>query len=133
MEIQQIKGLIQILRRKRHVYLDSNATTNPNRNVRRKMNYVLKRVYGNPSSLYGIGRESAELIEDARQEVADAIHACPHEIYFTGCATESNNAVLKSVSSHFYPEKRKIISTPIEHPSVISTLESVLVRVAVTP
>ncbi len=62
-------------------------------------------------------------MEKARRQVADAIHADPYEIYFTGCATESNNAVLKSVSNHFYPRKKKIISTPIEHPSVINTLE----------
>ncbi len=71
----------------------------------------------------GIARKSAEIMEKARQQVADAIHADPHEIYFTGCATESNNAVLKAVSNYFYPKKKKIISTPIEHPSVINTLE----------
>ena len=87
------------------------------------MSHVLKYCYGNPSSLYGSGRRSAEIMEEARQNVADAVHAEPGEIYFTGCATESNNAVLKSVSSHFYPRKKKIISTPIEHPSVIRTLE----------
>jgi cysteine desulfurase len=87
------------------------------------MNYVLKYCYGNPSSLYGIARKSAEIMEEARKHVADAIHADPHEIYFTGCATESNNAVLKSVSNCFYPKKRKVISTPIEHPSVLNTLE----------
>jgi cysteine desulfurase len=72
--------------------------------------------------LYGIARKSAEIMEEARNQVADAIHADPPEIYFTGCATESNNAVLKSVSHYFYPRKRKIVSTPIEHPSVLNTL-----------
>ncbi len=123
MEIQQLEFLKHLLRFKRHVYLDHNATTNVSSHVRRKMNHILKNVYGNPSSLYGIGRKSAEIMEEARQDVADAIHADPHEIYFTGCATESNNAVLKSVSNYFYPKKKKIISTPIEHPSVINTLE----------
>jgi cysteine desulfurase len=51
-----------------------------------------------------------------------AIHADPPEIYFTSCATESNNAVLQSVSNHFYSRKKKIIATPIEHPSVMNTL-----------
>lgn len=50
-------------------------------------------------------------MEQARQHVADAIHADPHEIYFTGCATESNNTVLKSVSNYFYPQKNKIIAS----------------------
>ncbi len=70
-----------------------------------------------------MGRKSAEIVEQARQHVAKAMHADPHEIYFTGCATESNNAVLKSVSAHFFPKKKRIISTPIEHPSVLNTLE----------
>ena len=63
------------------------------------------------------------MLEQARQQVADAIHADPTEIYFTGCATKSNNAVLKSVSAYFFPGKKKIISTPIEHPSVMHTPE----------
>ena len=123
MEWQQIKFLKHLFRSKRQVYLDHNATTSVSRRVRRTMNRVLKCVYGNPSSLYSAGRKSAAVMEVARQQVADAIHADAQEIYFTGCATESNNAVLKSLSDHFYPKKKKIISLPIEHPSVINTLE----------
>lgn len=123
MEIQQFEFLKHLIRFNRHVYLDHNATTNVSSRVRRKMNQVLKHHYGNPSSFYGIARKSAEIMEQARGHVADAMHADPHEIFFTGCATESNNAVLKSVSAHFFPKKKKIISTPIEHPSVLNTLE----------
>lgn len=123
MEIQKLEFLKHLVRFKRHVYLDHNATTNVSRHVRRTMNHVLKYCYGNPSSLYGIARKSVGIMEQARQHVADAIHAEPGEIYFTGCATESNNAVLKSLSNYFYPKKKKIIATPIEHPSVINTLE----------
>jgi cysteine desulfurase len=123
MEMQQLEFLKHLLHFNRHVYLDHNATTNVSSQVRRKMNHVLKYCYGNPSALYGIARKSAGILEEARQHVADAINADPHEIYFTGCATESNNAVLKSVSNYFYPKKKKIISLQIEHPSVINTLE----------
>ncbi len=123
MEIRQLEFLKHLMHIKRHAYLDHNATTNVSSHVRRKMNHVLKYCYGNPSSLYAFARKSYEIMEEARQQVADAIHAEPYEIYFTGCATESNNAVLKSVSNFFYPKKKKIISTPIEHPSVINTLE----------
>ena len=123
MELQYFEFLKHLIRFNRYVYLDHNATTNVSSRVQRKMNQVLKEHYGNPSSFYGIGRKSAEIMEQARQYVADAIHANAHEIYFTACATESNNAVLKSVSAHFFPNKKKIISTPIEHPSVLNTLE----------
>jgi cysteine desulfurase len=122
MEIQWLEFLRHLVRFNRHVYLDHNATTNVSSHVQRTMDQVLKNNYGNPSSLYGIGRKSAGIMEKARQQVAGAIHADAHEIIFTGCATESNNAVLKSVSNHFYPAKKKIISTPIEHPSIINTL-----------
>ena len=123
MELQHFEFLKHLIRFNRHVYLDHNATTDVSDRARRKMNQVLNRHYGNPSSFYGIGRKSAEIVEQAREQVANAIHAEPYEIYFTGCATESNNAVLKSVSAHFVPKKKKIISTPIEHPSVLNTLE----------
>lgn len=123
MEIQYFEFLKHLIRFNRHVYLDHNATTPVSIRVQRKMNQVLKYHYGNPSSFYGKGRKSAEIMEQARQQVAHTIHADPHEIYFTGCATESNNAVLKSVSAHFFPKKTKIISTPIEHPSILNTLE----------
>ena len=122
MEINYFAFLQHLINFDRQVYLDHNATTPVSRRVRRRMDRVLRSRHGNPSSFYGIARKSAELMEQARQYVADAIHADPSEIIFTGCATESNNAVLKSVSAHFYPKKKKIVSTPIEHPSVMNTL-----------
>ena len=128
MKIPQLEFIKHLLHLRRHVYLDHNATTNVSAPVRRKMNHVLKHYYGNPSSLYGMGRKSAETLAEARSHVAQAIGAEPHEISFTGCATESNNAVLKSVSNCFYPDKKKIISTPIEHPSVMNTLEYLKTR-----
>ena len=123
MELQHLEFLKHLFRFSRQVYLDHNATTKVSNRVRRKMDQVLTNHYGNPSSFYGIGRKSAEIIEQARGHVAGAMNADPDEILFTACATESNNAVLKSVSAHFYPKKNKIVSTPIEHPSVINTLE----------
>lgn len=122
MELRYFEFLKHLIRFNRHVYLDHNATTPVSDHVRRKMEQVLRNQYGNPSSFYGIGRKSAELLEEARGHVANAIHADLSEVYFTACATESNNAVLKSVAAHFYPKKKKIISTPIEHPSVLNAL-----------
>lgn len=117
---EQIRDLFRF---KREVYLDHNATTYVSKRVRSVMKQVLKYYWGNPSSAYHRGKMSARIIEKARGQVADAMHAHSHEIYFNGSATESNNAVLKSLSHHFYPGKRKIISTPVEHPSIMNTLE----------
>lgn len=110
-------------RRKRAVYLDHNATTPTSKKVNWVMNRSLKNYFGNPSSVYRAARQSAEQIEMARQEVANAIHAKPTEIVFTGCATESNNTILKSLSDCFFPGKSKIVSSPVEHPSIIETLK----------
>ncbi len=122
MEIKYFEFMKYLIRFNRQVYLDHNATTPVSGRVQTKMNQALKYNYGNPSSFYGSGRKSAELVEQARKHVAQAIHADPCEVIFTACATESNNGVLKSVSAHFYPKKKKIVSTPIEHPSVMNTL-----------
>ncbi len=122
MEFQYLEFLKHLVRFNRQVYLDHNATTPVNSHVQSKMEQALKYQYGNPSSFYGIGRKSAEVLEEARKHVANAIHADPSEVYFTACATESNNAVLKSVAAHFHPQKKKVVSTPIEHPSVMNTL-----------
>lgn len=123
MELRYFEFLKHLIRFNRQVYLDHNATTPVSDPVRRKMEQVLRDHYGNPSSFYGMGRKSAELLEEARGHVANAIHADLSEVYFTACATESNNAALKSVAAHFYPKKKKIVSTPIEHPSVLKTLD----------
>ncbi|MFN8383200.1 MAG: aminotransferase class V-fold PLP-dependent enzyme [Anaerolineales bacterium] len=122
MEIKYFEFMKHLIHFNRQVYLDHNATTPISNHVRNKMDRALKYHYGNPSSFYGIGRKSAGLLEEARQNMAKAIHANASEIIFTACATESNNAVLKSVAEHFHPHKKKIISTPIEHPSVMNTL-----------
>lgn len=108
---------------KRSIYLDNNATTYVSRPVRKAINRALKYHWGNPSSGYQKGKTAYNIIEKARDQVAKAIHAHSHEIYFTSCATEANNAILIALSNHFYPEKKKIISTPIEHPSIMNALE----------
>ncbi|PKN94844.1 MAG: cysteine desulfurase NifS [Chloroflexi bacterium HGW-Chloroflexi-6] len=122
MEIKYFAFLKHLIRFNRPVYLDHNATTPVSNHVRRKMDQALKNNFGNSSSLYGIARRSAGLIEQSREHVSQAIHADPSEVIFTACATESNNAVLKSVAAQFYPRKKKIVSTPTEHPSVMKTL-----------
>ena len=91
--------------------------------VRKTMNRVLKYQWGNPSAGYQKGKTANGVIKKAREQVANAINGHPHEIYFTSCATEANNMVLKLLSDHFYPTKTKIITSPIEHSSVLKTLE----------
>ncbi len=112
-----------MFRFRREVYLDNNATTSVSKTARTIVNRVLKHCYGNPSSLYKIARNAAEILEDSRRQVAETINAGVHEIYFTGSATEANNTIIKSVGEHCFPGKNTIVATPIEHASVMSTLE----------
>jgi cysteine desulfurase len=128
MEFQQLEFLKHMVQFKRQVYLDHNATTPVSRRVRRRMNHVLRHQPGNPSSFYGLARKAAELMEQARQQVAAAIQADPMELSFTSCATEANNAALRAACAHAYPARSKIVSTPIEHPSVLNMLADLEAR-----
>lgn len=112
-----------MFRFRRSVYLDNNATTPVSREVQKMMIRVLKNNYGNPSSLYRVARDSASILEESRENVAECIGAGAHEVIFTGSATEANNTILTGLADHFYPGKKKIIASPIEHDSVMMTLE----------
>ncbi|MGE5480933.1 MAG: aminotransferase class V-fold PLP-dependent enzyme [Chloroflexota bacterium] len=107
---------------RREVYLDNNATTEISQEVIKTMRYALEKAYGNPSSLYKTSLRASTMLEEAREAAAKSINASPSEIIFTGSATESNNTALKFLFENFYPGKRKIISSPIEHPAVLETL-----------
>ena len=74
--------------------------------------------FGNPSTLYGIGRESKKALELARQRVADAINAKPEEIIFTGGGSESDNLAIKGIAFKLAKKGKHIITTEFEHPAV---------------
>lgn len=105
------------------VYLDYNATTPVSKEVRRTINRVLKSHWGNPSSGYQSGRTAYRIVEQARERVANAIGAHTHEIYFSSCATEANNTIIKILCNKFISEKKKIITIRTEHSSVLKTIE----------
>jgi len=113
-----------MFRLRREVYLDNNATTKVAKRVQKKMAIVLNQQFGNPSSIYQTGRNAAALIEDARKAVAKSINANTEEIIFTSCATEANNHILRVLSKMKPENKRTILASPIEHPSVKNTLAS---------
>ncbi len=114
--------LSHFLKIRRKVYLDNNATTSVLLSVARRMNHVLRKHYGNPSSLSHDAIKSSVIIDDSRAVIAETVNADRSEIFFTGSASEANNAVIKSLAEHSFPAKKKILSTPIEHASVMSSL-----------
>jgi len=103
----------------KNVYVDNNATTAIAPEVLAVMQPYLTSDYFNPSSMYDAARSSAEAIESARRTIARCLGDIdPDQIIFTGSATESNNAALfGTVQAN--PERRHVITTTIEHPSVL--------------
>ena len=100
-------------------YLDNNATTPLDRAVADKMCWFLREHFGNPSSIYPIGRAVKEIISQARENVARAMGAQRSEVFFTSSGTESDNWAIRGVLDT-YPEKREIITSTIEHPAILN-------------
>ncbi|GDX66014.1 cysteine desulfurase IscS [Chlorobiota bacterium] len=105
------------------IYLDNSATTQIDKEVVESMLPWLYEEYGNPSSIYSLGRKARVSIENARTEIAHALHAHPAEIIFTSGGTESNNTVLKSCIHESQLVKALAISS-IEHHAIIHPAES---------
>lgn len=102
------------------VYLDGMATTPVDPEVVSKMLPYLQTQMGNPSSrshLYGW--QAAAAVKQARQVLADAIGAAPHELIFTSGATEANNLALKGVAEAYLQKGRHLITVQTEHHAVL--------------
>lgn len=105
------------------IYLDNSATTKPYQEVVDKMMVALTNQYGNPSSIYKKGIEVEREIKEIRRNIARSLGAKETEIYFTSGGTECNNTIIRSVANLNKKTKKHIISTCIEHPSVLNTLK----------
>ncbi len=103
------------------VYLDNSATTKTDEKVVKEMLPYLSENYGNPSSIYKIGRENRKAIEEARQKVANALNCEENEIYFTAGGSESNNTVIRGIAYAYKEKGNHIITSKIEHPAVLET------------
>ncbi|MWV61238.1 cysteine desulfurase, NifS family [Helicobacter saguini] len=123
----------------KRIYLDNNATTMLDPSILPLMEPYFCEKYGNPNSLHKFGTETHPAIQDALEKLYSGINANENDdIIITGCATESNNWVLKGV---YFDEivrkgKKHIITTEVEHPAVGATcsfLESLGVEVTRLP
>lgn len=103
-------------------YLDNNATTELAPEVLEVMVPLLRDGYGNPSSVYALGRQAAKVLEDARVHVSALAGCREDEIIFTSCGTESINTAIQSALS-LDPDKRHIITTAVEHSATIKLCE----------
>ncbi len=103
----------------RQVYLDYSATTPVKEEVLREMIPYFTEHFGNPSSLYTMGLESKEVLEQARARVASLIGAQSGEIYFTGCGSEADNWVVFGTADALKHKGNHIITTKIEHHAML--------------
>ena len=108
---------------KRIIYMDHSATTYVRKEVVTAMIPYFTEHFGNPSSIYGIARESKRAVDAARAQVAKALGAEPEEIYFTSGGSESDNWALKGVAYANRKRGNHIITTQIEHHAVLHTCQ----------
>lgn len=110
---------------KRFVYADNAATTQVTPRVLEAMTPWLMENYGNPSSIYSIGRTSRAAVEKARKQVAAALSAEPGEIYFTACGTEADNWALKGTMHALAAKgKKHLITTVFEHHAILHSCKA---------
>jgi cysteine desulfurase len=101
------------------IYLDYNATTPHDSDVIRAMKPFLNEYFGNPSSSYWYGVQTKGAVANARRQISSLLHCDPSEIVFTSGGTESNNYAIKGAAFHNKRKGNHIITTQIEHPSVL--------------
>ena len=106
------------------IYLDHSATTPLDREVLNKIVPYMTEDFGNPNSVHTFGRKAMQAVDFARDTVAQVLNAKPSEIYFTSGGTEGDNWAINSAVKAFNGKKNKILSLPIEHPAVLSTLSA---------
>ena len=106
------------------IYADNAATTRMSRTAIDAMLPYMDQIYGNPSSLYSIGQEAKEHLENARSKVAACLGCDPSEITFTSGGSEADNqAIFSAAKLGERQGKKHIISTAFEHHAVLHTLD----------
>ena len=106
----------------REVYLDNNATTALAAQVAEFISEITTQ-YGNPSSIHKTGKQAKEILETARRAVASALGVTARRVIFTGGGSEANNLAIKGVVFKKGPERAHVITSAIEHPSVLEPLK----------
>lgn len=106
-----------------YIYADNAATTKMGDAAIDVMTKCMHEVYGNPSSLHSVGQKAAEVLQKAREEIAEVLGADFHEIYFTSGGSEADNQAIRSAALFGAKKgKKHLISTKIEHHAVLHTL-----------
>ncbi|WP_125766595.1 cysteine desulfurase family protein [Lapidilactobacillus wuchangensis] len=103
------------------IYFDNSATTKIDPQVLQTYQTVANQFWGNPSSLHHLGDQALQMLQSARQQIADLMHCQAEEIFFTSGGTEGDNWVLKGTAMAKQEFGRHIIVSSIEHPAVLNS------------
>lgn len=113
---------MSIALKKTRMYLDNASATPISRLVREEMTRVMD-IYGNPSSFNDTGRAARKKLDESRLTVARFLGSRPEEVIFTSSGSEANNLALFGLVEA-YPERKEIITSPVEHMSVLNPLKA---------
>ena len=105
------------------IYFDNSATTKPYKEVLDTFLKVNEDYYANPSSIHSFGGRVEKLIQQSREQVASLLDIKMKEVFFTSGGTESNNLAIKGAALQYGHRGKHIITTNIEHPSVINAVK----------
>ncbi len=108
----------------KEIYLDNAATTRVLPEIAQAMAKAMTENYGNPSSIYEIGQNAHDILDIARQQVADLINADPEEITFTGGGSEGDTMLLRGVARKYKNKGNHIITSAIEHHAILHTCQA---------
>lgn len=118
------------------IYLDNNATTRVADEVIAAMTPYYREHFGNAHAIHSLGRRSHDAVESSRDEVARVLDCDSSEVIFTSCGTEGNALVIRGLVDR-HPDRRKVVTTSVEHPSVLLLLRSLesagVIELAVVP
>ena len=104
--------------------MDYNAATPADSEVVQAMLPYFSEKFGNAASKHHFGNAASAAIDLSRKQISELIHCSPKDIIFTSGATESNNLALKGVVEYYYKENINIVTTEIEHSSVLDVCKS---------
>ena len=105
------------------IYLDNNATTRVADEVIAAMTPYYRDFFGNAHAIHSLGRRSHDAVEAARADVAQLLGCDAPQVIFTSCGTEGNALVIRGLIDR-HPDRRKVVTTSVEHPSVLALLRS---------
>lgn len=105
------------------IYFDHAAATPTDPRVLEVMKPYFTELFGNPSSIYQFAQKARKAVDESREKVSGILECAPRELLFTSCGTESNNLFIFGVAEAYGKFGKHIVTTKIEHDSVLKPLE----------